>query len=228
MSHHHRDWPTAITGNVYTVFEKSGWIIAEMNNGLSGAGVLIMDANGQIVLNRSYRVAVGRDVLEIPRGASDPGEDHRVTAAREAHEETGIYLDADSLIDLGTLFPDTGFLATQAGIFAAILDHPFGPFKPQPGEVKECVVMGWEEFLDRIKAGEIKESFTLAAALRLKLLIDNGEIKAPEVEIEIMDESGRISTTLKTNRPHWSFEEFTRNRPYQHWSWRFKAPDPQN
>jgi 8-oxo-dGTP pyrophosphatase MutT (NUDIX family) len=35
-------------------------------------------------------------------GALEPGEDHRAAAAREMHEETGVRIDPESLVVLGT------------------------------------------------------------------------------------------------------------------------------
>jgi 8-oxo-dGTP pyrophosphatase MutT (NUDIX family) len=56
-----------------------------------GAVVVVpVDAEGNALLVRQYRVAAGRDLLEVPAGKRDvPGEPPDVTAARELEEEIG-------------------------------------------------------------------------------------------------------------------------------------------
>jgi 8-oxo-dGTP pyrophosphatase MutT (NUDIX family) len=56
-----------------------------------GAVVVVpVDADGNALLVRQYRVAVGGDVLEVPAGKRDvPGELPEITASRELEEEIG-------------------------------------------------------------------------------------------------------------------------------------------
>lgn len=44
----------------------------------------------RIVMVRQYRYTIGDYIYELPAGLVDPGEDYRVTAAREMMEETGL------------------------------------------------------------------------------------------------------------------------------------------
>ena len=44
----------------------------------------------RIVMVRQYRYSIGDYIYELPAGLVDPGEDYRVTAAREMMEETGL------------------------------------------------------------------------------------------------------------------------------------------
>jgi ADP-ribose pyrophosphatase len=52
------------------------------------AVIALTDA-GELVMERQYRYPLGRDMIEIPAGKIDPGEDPLVTARRELKEETG-------------------------------------------------------------------------------------------------------------------------------------------
>ena len=48
-----------------------------------------LDADGNVLLVRQYRLAADQVMLEIPAGTLEPGEDPAVCAARELQEETG-------------------------------------------------------------------------------------------------------------------------------------------
>jgi len=52
------------------------------------AVIALTDA-GELVMERQYRYPLGRDMIEIPAGKIDPGEDPLATARRELMEETG-------------------------------------------------------------------------------------------------------------------------------------------
>ena len=62
------------------------------------AAVVPITDNGEVILVRQYRYAVGRDMLEIPAGLLEPGEDMKKCAARETEEETGELHEGTSLV----------------------------------------------------------------------------------------------------------------------------------
>lgn len=56
-----------------------------------GASVIVPIAeDGSIYLVRQFRTPAGMEMLEIPAGKLDPGEDPKVCAERELSEETGL------------------------------------------------------------------------------------------------------------------------------------------
>ena len=66
----------------------------ELNNLQSEAVVMILtDSTGErLLLNREYRLAMGRWVYNFPAGLIDPGEDAVTAGRREFMEETGLEL----------------------------------------------------------------------------------------------------------------------------------------
>ena len=65
----------------------------------TGAAIIIRIENGQILLQER----TDRNKWGLPGGCQDLGEDLRVTAVREAFEETGIKLDPNSIELIDTL-----------------------------------------------------------------------------------------------------------------------------
>ena len=52
-------------------------------------GIVALTDEGHVVLERQYRYPLARDLVEIPAGKLEPGEDHLETGKRELLEETG-------------------------------------------------------------------------------------------------------------------------------------------
>jgi len=65
----------------------------------TGAAIIIRNENGQILLQER----TDRNKWGLPGGCQDLGEDLRVTAIREAYEETGIQLDPNEIVLIDTL-----------------------------------------------------------------------------------------------------------------------------
>ena len=63
-----------------------------------GAAVLPIDDDGKAILVRQYRLGVDRELLEIPAGKTEPGEDHLSTIKREMEEEIGYVSDDIELL----------------------------------------------------------------------------------------------------------------------------------
>ena len=65
----------------------------------TGAAIIIRNENGQILLQER----TDRNKWGLPGGCQDLGEDLRITAVREAYEETGIKLDPKEIELIDTL-----------------------------------------------------------------------------------------------------------------------------
>ncbi len=74
---------------------------------MGGAGVIAIDDNNEIYLIRQFRYALGEEIIEIPAGKLDVGEDPAHAAARELTEEAGI--KATKIELLGNIIPTCGY-----------------------------------------------------------------------------------------------------------------------
>lgn len=79
--------------------------------------ILATTPDGLIALVRQYRPCVEDFTWEFPAGTLEDGETAEDAARRELREETG--LQAETLVNLGSFYPDTGRLQVSSHAFFA-------------------------------------------------------------------------------------------------------------
>lgn len=126
-----------------------------------GAGVAAV-RDGKICLVRQWRVSVGRMTLEIPAGRLDVGETPAQCAARELSEETGYEADRVELVahSMGAI----GFTDECTHVYRAVGLHKAAAH-PDEGEFVGLVWLPVEDVVAAIRAGYIRDSKTIVAAL---------------------------------------------------------------
>ena len=129
-----------------------------------GASVLCI-LDGKVALVRQYRYAYGEELLEIPAGKLNAGEDPKKAAARELEEETG--LCASDLKHLLTLYPTPGYTNEKIYIYEAV-GLKEGCQHLDEDEFLSVVFLPLEEALQKIECGEICDAKTIAALLLYK------------------------------------------------------------
>ena len=134
-----------------------------------GACVLPIDDEGCIYLVRQFRYALGEEIWELPAGKLEPGEDPFESAKRELSEECG--LSADNYIDLGVVYPTVGYDSEKIYLWAATGLHKGGQHL-DAGEFLDVVRLPFEEALQKVLHGEIKDSKTQIGLMKYALLRD--------------------------------------------------------
>lgn len=136
----------------------------------NGVAVIVLDSERNVLLTEAFRVPVGQQCLEIPRGGKEVDESLEAAAVREVYEETGLQLEQNRLVSLGDILPDSSTLRSRTRLFLAQLDCTFasqeGCLRPQPGEVQGLSKLPLDKVFRMAVRGEITDSFTLAAVLR--------------------------------------------------------------
>ena len=151
-----RDKVTAASGTAYRE-------IVEHNGAVA---IVALTDDNHIIMERQYRYACGRAVLEVPAGKIDKGETDPVAAAvRELKEETGY--TADEIIHLGDCNPSCAYSEEVIHIYL-MRGLTKGEQSLDDDEVLELIEMPFEEVYEMGVRGEIVDSKTLAALLMTK------------------------------------------------------------
>ncbi len=165
---------TIFTGKVFTV--KTKQVILEngkeqrrevvLHNG--GASILPIDEEGNVYLIRQYRIAFDEEVLEIPAGKLEKGEDPFEAAKRELQEETGF--TAKHYFDLGEMWPTVGYCGEKIYVYIAT-GLTKGETNPDEDEFVTTVKMPFGEAYNMCMDGRIKDGKTLVALLKAKQIL---------------------------------------------------------
>ena len=86
-----------------------------------GVGILPVDENGICYMVRQFRYPFQRQLLEIPAGKLEYGEDPLECAVRELSEETGF--TAERLVYMGKCLTSPGFSSETLHIYLALGLH---------------------------------------------------------------------------------------------------------
>lgn len=125
-----------------------------------GAAVLCVE-RGEVILVRQFRYAYGEELLEIPAGKLEAGEDPLHAAAREFEEETGLIAD---LVPATVLYPTPGY--TNEKIYLYFAENVrCGRQRLDEGEFLRVVRLPFEDVLRMVQSGQIRDGKTIAAVL---------------------------------------------------------------
>jgi ADP-ribose pyrophosphatase len=133
-------------------------------------GAVVMaavDDSGSVCLVRQYRHAVGRELLELPAGALEDGEDPLEAAKRELREEAG--LEAKDWTSLGFFYSSPGFANERLYAFLARQLSPVAT-DPDFDEDLTVVTLPLDDLLRHLV--EITDAKTLATLLLVRQELD--------------------------------------------------------
>lgn len=140
----------------------------------SGGATALAMMNGQVYFVRQYRHPYNSEVLELPAGKIEPGEDPLATIRRELQEEVGIY-DA-SLEAAGIIYPSPGY--TDEVIYLFYTEH-FKISDIQNLDADECldiVRYDIETVYQMVDSGAIIDAKTLVLLYKYRhRLLNNGK-----------------------------------------------------
>jgi ADP-ribose pyrophosphatase len=131
-----------------------------------GSVVIIpVDEAGNILFVRQYRHAAGLDLLELPAGTLNEGEDPAECARREIREETG--MAARKMEHLGGFYLAPGYSTEYMNVYLAT-DLVKDPLSPDVDEILTVESLPVEQALILAESGKIPDAKTLAALFLIK------------------------------------------------------------
>lgn len=124
--------------------------------------ILPVDDDGQIYFVRQYRIGSKSELLELPAGKIEKGEDPRITAERELREETG--MAAGEILHLGNFYMSPGYANEYMYCYLARgLYH--APLAPDSDEFLNLVKLPLAEVRRMVNEKLIEDSKTLAVLM---------------------------------------------------------------
>lgn len=124
--------------------------------------ILPIDQDGNIWFVTQFRLGCECQLLELPAGVMETGEDPAECAAREIREEIG--MAAENLERLGDFYLTPGYSDEHMIIFLARGLYP-SALEPDADEFINCSKFHFSEVLNMCQTGKINDAKTLAALM---------------------------------------------------------------
>ncbi len=135
-----------------------------------GVGIVAITKENNILLVKQFRKAIEKEILEIPAGKLEKGEDPLVCGMRELKEETGY--SADEFIYLGFIYPSPGFLNEKTHIYLA-RGLSKGEASPDEDEYIDVLEYPLSEVYDAVLNNAVSDAKTVAGFLKAMEYIKN-------------------------------------------------------
>ncbi len=124
----------------------------------SGGVGIVPVVDGNVILIRQFRISIERELIELPAGRLEPGEDPMACAGRELEEEIGYR--AGKLIPIASYFASVGNSNERMQLFLA-LDLEKTERRLESDERIREVVMPLEIVKDKLAKQEFEDSKTI-------------------------------------------------------------------
>lgn len=119
----------------------------------------------QIILVRQYRYPIDKELIELPAGRIERGEDPLACAKRELTEETGY--TAGSWKEIGQFYSAPGYSDEKLYLYRAS-DVAFEGKRLDIDEETEVLILPLEEAWNLCLTGEIEDAKTIAGLALLR------------------------------------------------------------
>ena len=125
--------------------------------------VIPVTDKGEIVLERQFRYAIGKILIEIPAGKLEPGEDRLEAAKRELKEETGYV--AGKMTYIGEYFGSPALLEERVTMYLAT-ELTKSEMNLDEDEFLEVFTMPLEEAVEKVMSNEFDDAKTQLCILK--------------------------------------------------------------
>lgn len=159
----------------YSVINPSGGkgIYGKVHYKNLAIGILPLDSQMYTYLVGQYRFPIEKYSWEIPEGGCPEGTSPLEAAKRELEEETGLKaLSWEVLLEMDL----SNSVSDEHGIVYLAWDIEQGMASPEETEDLEIKRIPFEDAYRMVEDGLITDSLSVAAILKVKIMIDDGRI----------------------------------------------------
>ena len=135
-----------------------------------GVCIVAVTNDNKVLLVRQYRYTMGEELLEIPAGKLEAGEDPFECAVRELSEETGY--SANTWISLDMIYPSAGVYSESLHQYLA-LDLVPGEMHLDENEFLSLEEVDIDEVIEKIMANKLRDAKTIIGVLKAKHYFEN-------------------------------------------------------
>lgn len=134
-----------------------------------GVGVVALTEDNEVLLVNQYRYPYKSEIIEIPAGKLNPGEDPLECGKRELREETGI--TAKEFTSLGKLLPSPGYTNEIIHMYLA-KELTQGELQLDDDEFINVIKIPLKKAVEMVMSGEFADSKTQVALLKTWFLLN--------------------------------------------------------
>jgi ADP-ribose pyrophosphatase len=148
--------------SIYDITVRGRKVKREIIEHRGAAAMLAIDKDKKVILVKQHRYPRG-NVLEIPAGTLEKGENPKKCAFRELQEETGY--KAQKMTLLITYYPSVGYNTEAIHCFIASGISKSGDLELDEDEIISVVKIPLKKLIKMILSGKIIDSKTICAVL---------------------------------------------------------------
>ena len=127
---------------------------------LHNGGVCIaLKKDGKYFMVSQYRYSLSKQMLELPAGKIEKGEDPDAAILREVEEETGYR--ADGIRKLGSIIPTCGYCSERIHLYYAVAGERVGQHLDEDERI-DLLSYSYDEIREMIASGQIDDAKTIA------------------------------------------------------------------